>query len=475
MRFSATSDPELERLMEPSQDAAGQSAEPVRTQLMIARLLWDQRAFILQWCVRGLLIATVMAILVPNRYLATTRLMPPESSGGSGMAMISALAGKAGTPGLSSLASDLLGSKNSGALYMEALRSRTVEDKLVNRFDLRRVYWVRYMEQARNDLEENTTISEDHKSGVITVSVSDRNRERSTALARAYVEELNRLMAEVSTSSARRERIFIEQRLVTVKQDLHRAAEEFSQFASQNTTLDVPSQTRAMVEAGADLQGNLMAAQSELEGLEQIYTTSNVRVRSLRARVQELRRQLGEMAGAKPSESGASAGGASSSTDAVIGGQPSGNQASDMIYPSIRKLPLLAVRWAELYQQAKIQETVFQLLTQEYELAKVQEAKDIPTAKVMDEAALPERKAFPPRMVFVILGALLGLITGSAIVLGFSFWQAIEPEDPAKELTLEVLRAQKAWFRRRGEQCRRFFSRSPAPPPLQHSERRADD
>ena len=193
MRFSATSDPELERLMEPSQEAAGPSADPVRTQLMMVRLMWDQRAFILQWCVRGLLIATVMAVLVPNRYSATTRLMPPESSGGSGMAMISALAGKAGTPGLSSLASDLLGSKNSGALYMEALRSRTVEDRLVNRFDLRRVYWVRYMEQARNDLEENTTISEDHKSGVITVSVSDRNRERSTALARAYIEELNRL------------------------------------------------------------------------------------------------------------------------------------------------------------------------------------------------------------------------------------------------------------------------------------------
>src|SRR5271170_2898972 len=98
MRFSATTDSELERLMEPSQEAAGQQAEPVRTQLVVARLIWDQRAFILQWCVRGLLIALVIAILVPNRYAATTRLMPPESPGGSGMAMISALVGKAGAP-----------------------------------------------------------------------------------------------------------------------------------------------------------------------------------------------------------------------------------------------------------------------------------------------------------------------------------------------------------------------------------------
>jgi uncharacterized protein involved in exopolysaccharide biosynthesis len=457
MRYSATSDPELEQLMEPTQEAAAQPAEPVRTQLVIARLLWDQRAFILRWCVRGLIIATIMAVLVPNRYSATTRLMPPESSGGSGMAMISALVGKSGAPGLSSLASDVLGTKTSGALYMEALHSRTVEDRLVNRFDLRRVYWVRYMEQARNDLEDNTNVSEDHKSGVITVSVSDRSRERSVALAQAYVEELNRLMSQVSTSSARRERIFIEQRLVTVKEDLHRAAEEFSLFASQNTTLDVPSQTKAMVEAGADLQGNLMAAQSELEGLEQIYTPSNVRVRSLRARIEELRRQLGEMAGSKPSASGATAGGASSA-DAALGNSTSSNQDSDMIYPSIRKLPLVAVRWAELYQQAKIQETVFQLLTQEYELAKVQEAKDIPTAKVMDEAALPERKAFPPRVALMVLGAVLGCLMGALWVCGFVFWEAIERDDPAKMLVLEILAVQKAWWRRTRS---RFGRRSP--------------
>ena len=475
MRYSVTSDPELEQLMDQPQEPAGPPAEPTHTQLVLARLLWDQRAYILRWCVRGLIIATVMAILVPNRYDATTRLMPPES-GGSGMAMISALMGSkgGGAPGLSSLASDLLGTKSSGALYMEALRSRTVQDRLVNRFDLRKVYWVRYMEDARQYLDGNTSISEDHKSGVITISVSDRNRQRSTALAQAYVEELNHLLSEVSTSSARRERIFIENRLVTVKEDLHRAAEEFSQFASQNTTLDVPSQTRAMVDAGADLQGNLMAAQSELEGLEQIYTSSNVRVRSLRARVDELRRQLSNMAGPKPSATAALAA-PGTPADQAPGNQNPSNQASDMIYPSIRKLPLLAVRWAELYQQAKVQETVYQLLTQEYELAKIQEAKETPTAKVMDPATLPERKAFPPRVIFAILGALLGFLAGSAVVLGFAFWHSIEPDDPAKAFTLEVLRTQKAWLIRMRQKYRARFHRSSSTPPLHHPERSGAD
>jgi capsule polysaccharide export protein KpsE/RkpR len=466
MRYSATSDPELERLMDQSQEAAGPQVAVERPHLIVARLLWDQRAFIMKWCVRGLLIATIMAILVPNRYSATTRLMPPESSGGSGMAMLSAIAGKGAAPGLSSLASDLLGTKNSGALYMEALHSRTVEDQLVNRFDLRRVYWVRYMEDARKYLDDNTNISEERKSGVITVSVSDRNRQRSAALAQAYVEELNRLMSVVSTSSARRERIFIEQRLITVKQDLRRAAEDFSQFASQNTTLDITSQSKAIVEAGADLQGNLMAAQSELEGLEQIYTSSNVRVRSLRARVDELKRQLQEMAGPK----------SGSATATGIANAPSGNSAlgqprSDMIYPSIRTLPILGVRWAELYQQVKIQETVYQLLTQEYELAKIQEAKEIPTVKVMDEATLPERKSFPPRLGFMALGALLGCLTGALWILGVVFWDAIEPDDPAKAFTLDVLTTVKAWFRRRREQLQGLSSKPPLPHPLQHSER----
>jgi uncharacterized protein involved in exopolysaccharide biosynthesis len=465
MRFIATSDHELEPvsedLLDPREDPTGQPPEPVQAPLVILRLLWDQRAFILQWAARGLVIATIIAILVPNRYVSTTRLMPPENQGGSSIAMLSAMLSKTSSPGLGGLASDILGSKSSGALYMEALQSRTVQDRLVNRFDLRRVYWVRYMEDARNDLEENTTVAEDRKSGVITVSVSDRNRQRSAALTQAYVEELNRLMNEVSTSSARRERIFIGQRLATVKQDLHHAAEEFSQFASQNTTLDITSQTKAMVEAGADLQGHLMAAQSELEGLETIYTANNVRVRSLRARVDELRHQLNEMAGAN---SGAIAG--SPLAGNQLPGNPASsspapsNQASDMIYPSIRKLPLLGVRWAELYQQAKIQETVYQLLTQEYEMAKIQEAKEIPTIKVMDEASIPERKSFPPRIVFMILGVVLAGLTGAVWVLCFVFWQAIEPDDPAKSFTLDVVRVQKAWLLRKRAQVRRWFSRT---------------
>jgi capsule polysaccharide export protein KpsE/RkpR len=299
------------------------------------------------------------------------------------------------------------------------------------------------MLSAREDLEQNTSVSEDRKSGVITISVSDRNPGRAKDLAHGYVEELDRLMNEVSTSSARRERMFIEQRLITVKQDMHQAADAFSQFASQNMTLDVKAQTKAMVEGAAALQGQLIAAQSQLEGLEQIYTDQNVRVRSLRARVGELKNDLREQeVGGKDA------------------GLPSNDQTSSMLYPSIRTLPLLGVRWAELYEAATIQETVYELLTQQYELAKIQEAKEIPTVKIIDDAVVPEKKSFPPRLGMIVLGGFLGLLTGVGLVCSLAFWDAIEPGDPTKSFLLEVAAVQKAWVRRKRRWMRLILSRS---------------
>src|SRR5207237_9259435 len=116
-------------------------------------------------------------------------------------------------------------------------------------------------------------------------------------MAQAYVEELNNLVSQVSTSSARRERLFIEQRLSAVKTDLEDAEKQFSAFASKNTALDIKEQTKAMVESAAILQGQIIATQSELQGLEQIYTDNNVRVRSLRAQLAELKSQAQRIGG----------------------------------------------------------------------------------------------------------------------------------------------------------------------------------
>ena len=151
----------------------------------------------------------------------------------------------------------MLGLNSTSDIFVGILTSRTVEDALIQKFDLTKVYGDRQMEDARKDLAANTNIEVDRKSQIITIAVTDRNPQRAAAMGRSYVEELDRLVAELSTSSARRERIFLEGRLQGVSQDLETAEKSLGQFASKNTVINVPDQGKAMVDAAANLQGQL--------------------------------------------------------------------------------------------------------------------------------------------------------------------------------------------------------------------------
>jgi uncharacterized protein involved in exopolysaccharide biosynthesis len=413
--------PEFEELLtEPADEEAARERTVARL-----RLLWEQRQFLFRVTALGLIAATALAFLIPKHYESTTRLMPPDNQSSSGLAMAAAaLSGRVG--GLGGIAGDLLGLKSTSELFVGILGSRTVEDKLIQQFDLKKVYRDGRMEDARKDLADHTDMSVDRKSQIITVKVTDRRPQRAAAMAQAYVDELNRLVAELSTSGARRERIFLEGRLQAVKQDLETAEKEFSQFASKNMAIDIKEQGKAMVEAAATLQGQLIAAQSELEGLRQVYTDNNVRVRSVRARIAELQNQLERLGGKGEGAPGVR------------------NQEGEALYPSIRKLPLLGVTYADLYRRTKVQEAVFETLTQEYELAKVQEAKEIPTVKVLDPANVPDKKSFPPRLLIMILGTAFALTAGVTWVLRSAFWEGTDPQDPRKVLAQEVLDSVKA-------------------------------
>jgi len=389
------------------------------------RLLWNERRFLNRAAIAGLLLGTLIAFLLPKRFESTTQLMPPDSQSTSGVAMLAALTAKAGG-GFGGIAGDLLGMKSSGALFIGILRSRTVEDRLVERFELKRVYWTKLEESARRKLEENTAISEDRKSGIINIAVTDGDPKRAAAIAQAYAEELDRLVSQLSTSSAQREREFLETRLKGVQVDLEDAEKKLSQFSSKNGTIDIKEQGRAMVEAAATLEGQLIAVRSELEGLKQIYTENNVRVRATRARVAELQNQLDKIGGK----------GESSST--VNSGQ------ADSLYPSIRKLPLLGVAFADLYRRTKVQEVVFEVLTQQYELAKVQEAKETPSVKVLDPARVPEKKSFPPRLLIMALCTFFALAAGIVLRLGKAHWHEVDPSDPGKVLAQEIFQAANA-------------------------------
>jgi len=393
--------------------------------LMSLRLMWGHRRMLYRVSLYGLLASALVAFLIPVRYESLARLMPPDNQSSSGMAL--AAAAMSGTSsGLGALAGDFLGLKSTSDVFVGILSSRTVQDTLIQRFDLKKLYRTRSMEATRRALAEHTGIAVDRKSQIITIAVTDTSPQRGAAIGQAYVEELNRLVAELSTSAARRERMFLEGRLQTVSKDLEDAEKDFSQFASKNAAIDVKEQAKAMVEAAATLQGQLIAAQSQYQGLREIYTDSNIRVKTVKTRIDELQRQLEKLGGKNESSTEVS------------------SESGASLYPSIRKLPLLGVTYADLYRRTRVQEAVFETLTKEYEMTKVQEAKEIPTVKVLDAPNIPDRKSFPPRLLIMFAGTVCVFACAALWLVARNTWDETSVNDARKVFAREVLTDLKA-------------------------------
>ncbi|HEV2990299.1 MAG TPA: hypothetical protein VG759_17800 [Candidatus Angelobacter sp.] len=379
--------------------------------------LWSYRIRIGAWTLVGTMMFIGLAFFVP-KYEATAQLMPPDGNSPSGLAALAApLLGKTGDgAGIGGLlgAGDLLGStKGSGALFTKVLQSQTIQNQLIKDFNLCQHYHLKYYEDARIKLTSRTTVTEDKKSMVLTIMVKDKDSDLALKLVGAYLHQLDRVMAEVSTSAARRERIFLEQRLADEKKTLQESEEQFSKFASSHMTLDMPQQTKVTVEAAARLQGEMIDARSQLEALEQVYAPDNVRVKSLRARIAALSRDLAK----------------------INSGQLVSNAAQDPSnpYPSVKNLPLIGVQWTDLYRSTKIHETVFELLTQRYEVARIQEAKDMPTVKVLDPPSVSQRR-YPPESQVIFLGAILSFFLACIGVYLRDRWNRLDPHDPRRVL-----------------------------------------
>jgi len=410
------------------------------------RLLWDQRVRLAKATLAGVVLAAIIAELIPNLYEANVQLMPPDNSALSGTsAMLGLMLGSGGlggatgggssSGGLAGTVGDLLGAQKPGALFIGILGSRTVADRLIDRFDLRKVYWCKTYASTRKKLASRVAFQEDKKSGIIKITVEDRDRTRATVMAQAYVDELDALLAHVNTSAASRERAFLEKRLAGVNAELEDATKDLSEFSSRNATLDPQDQGKAMLDAAAMLQGQLIAAKSELSGLQQIYTSENVRVRSLQAHIFELEQQLNTLGGK--------------------GYAGSATLDSNSLYPSIRQLPVLGRQYLDLYRRAKVDETVFQLLTEAYEMAKVQEAKETPSVKVLDAARIPEKPNWPPRRWMVFLGGVLGLLLASSWVVAIERWSEVDSNEPYKLFLSEISRdARRDWERLRARLSR---------------------
>jgi uncharacterized protein involved in exopolysaccharide biosynthesis len=387
--------------------AAPQAPEPpqgAEFALQVLDLLEQRRRQLALLAIVAIAVFAALAFAIPRRYEATARLMPPDQ--GNSSAMMGALMSRSDLLGAAS--PDILGLRTPGATVVGVLGSRTVADDLINQFDLRKVYGVARYDDARKMLSRRSDISEDKKSGIITINVQDRDPQRSAQLARAYVEDLNHRIEKLSTSAARREREFLEQRLQAVKTQLDDATLRLSRFSSRNMAFDPQIQGKAMLEAASTLQGQLIAAQTELSGLQQIYGPENARVKSASARVGELRSKLRGISRAE--------------------------NASGELGPSLEQLPLLGNTYYDLAREAKIDETVYEVLTKQYELAKVQEAKEVPSIRVLDEPVIPDKKIWPPRSLIILFGTLLTLFCAVLYYIARAGFDRLVPEDPRRIL-----------------------------------------
>lgn len=408
------------------------ATDPEHTWAIRALLLWRHRRTLMRVTVISLGLSVCISLIIPKEYKSTARIMPPDQREFSALTL-AALTSSSGTLGaLGSLAGGLLGAHSTSDLFIDLLRSATVSNHLIDRFNLQHVYGTRYRIDAAKRLARRTKITQDKKSGVITVEVEDTNRVRARDLAQGYLTELNSLVTATSTSAAHRERVFIEQRLQSVQANLENAEIQLSQFSSQSSAVDIREQTRAMVDAGARLQGELLVEESGLQSLRQIYGDKNVRVQEAEARIASLKSELAKLTGSSS---------VSKAQTQTLSADPGTDEDGGPLYPALRQLPQLAVPYADLSRRVKVQEAVYELLKQQYEMSRIEEAKDIPAVSVIDPPGISEKKSFPPRTLLTLALTLLSFVVSSVLILVRDRWSIMAPDDPRKALAAEVLPA----------------------------------
>ncbi len=301
---------------------------------MTLRVLFELRASLFHAVAIALLFSALVALLLPRRFVSTTRLMP----------------------------SNLV---DPAAL----LESRTLQDKLINKFSLKQIYWDRQWEDARNDLVHNTAISEDRKSRIITLAVTDNSPQRAAAMAQEYTDELNRMIVQLNRASAHLKRQYLERELARVSQELEAAEVNLSAFSRGTRVIDVQEQTNSIIKTTGDLRKKLIAEQADLQSLKSGYADSSPEIRSDRARINELRH----------------------ASEKLIGAPAAPNDTEGESDQTMREFPLLGVDYADLNRTVRLKEETVAQLNEEYRSAQFEEANDTPLITLLDPPDMPDK------------------------------------------------------------------------------------
>jgi tyrosine-protein kinase Etk/Wzc len=325
-------------------------------------------------------VSVIVSLLLPNIYTGTAKVLPPQQSQSTAAMMLGQLGGLAG------LAGGSLGLKNPNDLYVGMVKSRTVADNIIKRFDLQKLYEIDTMVETRKALANNTTVLSG-KDGLITIEFEDKDPARAAAVANAYVEELDKLTQVLAVTEAAQRRLFFERQLQQAKKDLSEAEVALQKTQEETGLIKLDDQGRALIEAVAVLRGQISAKEVELRAMRTYTTETNPDYVRTRQQLAGLRSELAKLERAQVSGQG----------DIML---------------STGKVPEAGLEYLRRYRDVKYQETIFELLAKQFEAAKLDEAKEAAVIQVVDEAVAPDRKSKPKRALIVILATLsAGLIS----------------------------------------------------------------
>jgi len=324
--------------------------------------------------------AAIVSLLLPNIYTGTTRILPPQQSASAATALLNQLGGAAGV--LAGATGGALGIRNSNDLYVGMLKSRTVADDLISRFDLGKTYDEARLSDIRKRLEKETTITSG-KDGIIVIEVDDKDPKRAAEIANAYVDGLTKLTRVLAVTEASQRRLFFERQLVQAKDNLTAAEIAARQGLQKGGLAQVDAQGRSMIEVTARLRAQVSSKEVQLGAMRTFAAEGNPELQRTQQELEALRRELARIEGSSPVNPGGRA-------------DASGNAG-------LNNLSRL--------RDVKYYEFLYELLAKQYELAKIDEAKDASVVQVMDKAMEPDRKSKPKRTLIVLLSIVVaGLI-----------------------------------------------------------------
>jgi uncharacterized protein involved in exopolysaccharide biosynthesis len=283
----------------------------------------------------------------------------------------------------------MTGLKNPNDLYVSMLRSRTVADKMIARFDLKKVYDVKSQEAARKILALNTAVSSG-KDGLITITVEDKDQKAVAPMARAYVDELVELTKVIAVTEAARRRVFYERQLEITKDKLSQAEANLKGGLESGGVSSAESDSRAIVETIARLRAQVSAKEIQLGSMRAFVTADNQQYRSVQEELNSMRAELSRLENGR---------GASVANNGDNASKPSGLEN------------------VKILRDVKYYQMLYELLAKQYEIARLDESKDASVIQVLDSAVEPERKAKPARAVIVLVAAGLAFFLACAIAL----------------------------------------------------------